>query len=77
MGLNTSVSVDAHFSDSLSCAVSSGRYRSASEIVRAGRRLLEDEEVRMSALRSAFVAGEESGGPEDFDFDAFMAAKRS
>lgn len=77
MGTNTSISLDDHFSNFLSRTVASGRYRSASEVVRAGLRLLEDEEARMSALRAALVAGEESGAPEIFDFDAFMAAKKS
>lgn len=77
MSTNTSISLDDHFSNFLSRSVASGRYRSASEVVRAGLRLLEDEEARMSALRAALVAGEKSGVPEDFDFDAFIAAKKS
>lgn len=74
---NTSISLDDHFSDFLSREVSSGRYRSASEVVRAGLRLLEDRETQLAALRSALIAGEESGAPEVFDFDAFVGAKRS
>lgn len=77
MSTNTSISLDDHFASFLSRVVASGRYRSASEVVRAGLRLLEDEEARMSALRAALVAGEESGEPEVFDFDAFIAAKKS
>lgn len=76
MGANTSISLDDHFADFLSRTVATGRYRSASEVVRAGLRLLEDEEARMSALRNALIAGEESGAPEAFDFDAFIAAKK-
>ncbi len=77
MAQNTSISLDDHFSDFLSREVSSGRYRSASEVVRAGLRLLEDQETQLAALRAALAAGEESGEPEAFDFDAFVAAKRS
>lgn len=77
MAQNTSISLDDHFSDFLSREVSSGRYRSASEVVRAGLRLLEDQETHMASLRAALVAGEESGPPESFDFDTFIAAKRS
>jgi len=77
MAQNTSISLDDHFSDFLSREVSSGRYRSASEVVRAGLRLLEDQETQLAALRAALVAGEESGVPEVFDFDAFIAAKKS
>jgi antitoxin ParD1/3/4 len=38
---------------------------------------LEDQETRIAALRAALVAGEESGTAEPFDFDAFIAAKKS
>lgn len=76
MAQNTSISLDDHFVGFLSQEVASGRYRSASEVVRAGLRLLEDQETQMAALRSALVAGESSGEPEEFDFDAFIAAKK-
>lgn len=69
--------LDDHFVDFLSREVSSGRYRSASEVVRAGLRLLEDQETHLASLRSALVEGEDSGVPESFDFDAFVAAKKA
>lgn len=77
MAQNTSISLDEHFSHFLAREVSSGRYRSASEVVRAGLRLLEDQETQMAALRSALVHGEDSGEPEDFDFDGFIASKKA
>lgn len=77
MARNTSISLDEHFAGFLSQEVESGRYRSASEVVRAGLRLLEDQETQMSALRAALVAGEESGAPQPFDFDGFIASRRS
>lgn len=77
MANNTSISLDEHFTDFLAREVSTGRYRSASEVVRAGLRLLEDQELQMTALRTALIDGEESGAPESFDFDAFIAAKKS
>ncbi|MPV36416.1 type II toxin-antitoxin system ParD family antitoxin [Georgenia subflava] len=77
MAHNTSISLDDHFSDFLSREVSSGRYRSASEVVRAGLRLLEDQQTLLAALRAALVEGEDSGAPEPFDFDAFVAAKKA
>ena len=46
-------------------------------MVRAGLRLLEDHETRLAAVRAALVAGEQSGEPEAFDFDAFIAFKKS
>ena len=48
---------------------------SASEVIRAGLRLLEVRETEMSALREALASGEASGQAEPFDFDAFIAAK--
>lgn len=74
---NTSISLDEHFASFIGEQVGSGRYRSASEVVRAGLRLLEEEELRVSALRAALVVGEESGELEEFDFDAFIASKTS
>lgn len=77
MSLNTSVSLDEHFSDFLARQVASGRYKSASEVIRTALRLLEDQETQLSTLRTALVTGEESGDPEPFDFDAFIAAKKA
>lgn len=76
MATNTSISLDEHFTDFIARAVATGRYRSASEVVRAGLRLLEDQETQMTALRSELVSGEERGPAEPFDFDAFIASKR-
>ena len=75
MSVNTSVSLDDHVAGFIASQVGSGRYRSASEVVRAGLRLLEDRETEMSALREALASGEVSGQAEPFDFDAFIAAK--
>ncbi|MDO5052632.1 MAG: type II toxin-antitoxin system ParD family antitoxin [Pseudoclavibacter sp.] len=77
MAQNTSISLDEHFSDFLARQVASGRYRSASEVVRAGLCLLEDREAQLAALRAALVEGEESGAAEPFDFDAFVAEKKA
>ena len=77
MSTNTSISLDDLFSAFLAREVATGRYRSASEVVRAGLRLLEDRETHLAALRAALAAGEASGAPEAFDFDAFIAAKKS
>ncbi len=77
MATNTSISLDDHFARFLAEQVDTGRYRSASEVVRAGLRLLEEREVQVSALRASLVAGEISGDAEEFDFDAFIGAKTS
>ncbi|MGV8912834.1 MAG: type II toxin-antitoxin system ParD family antitoxin [Rhodoglobus sp.] len=76
MAQNTSISLDDHFARFLSSEVETGRYRSASEVVRAALRLLEDQETHVAALRASLIEGEESGAPEEFDFDAFVASKK-
>jgi len=73
MSKNTSVSLGDHFQGFIEEQISDGRYGSASEVVRAGLRLLEDRETRLASLRSALADGEQSGFIEDFDFDSFLA----
>ncbi len=77
MAKNTSISLGEHFEAFIGARVAAGRYGSASEVVRAGLRLLEEHEAKLEALRAALIEGEESGPAEPFDFDAFLARKRS
>lgn len=72
MARNTSVSIGDHFADFIDAQVRTGRYGSASDVVRAGLRLLEEHEARVKALQDALIAGEESGAPEPFDSAAFL-----
>nr|WP_294529727.1 type II toxin-antitoxin system ParD family antitoxin [uncultured Rhodopila sp.] len=76
MGKNTSVSLGEHFTGFVEAQVSQGRYGNVSDVVRAGLRLLEDQETKLAALRAALIEGEESGEPEAFAFEAFIARKR-
>lgn len=76
MARNTSVSLGDHFTDFIDRQVDGGRYGNASDVVRAGLRLLEEHETRLEALRSALVEGEESGAPVPFDTEAFLRSKR-
>ncbi|MDP3748852.1 MAG: type II toxin-antitoxin system ParD family antitoxin [Phenylobacterium sp.] len=76
MGKNTSFSLGDHFSAFIESEVANGRYGSASEVVRASLRLLEERETHLGALRAALMEGEESGPSAPFDFDAFIADKR-
>ncbi|WP_135356088.1 type II toxin-antitoxin system ParD family antitoxin [Mycolicibacterium sp. NCC-Tsukiji] len=77
MGRNTSFSLDEHYSAFIETEVASGRYRSASDVVRSALRLLEDRETRLRALRQALVDGERSGESTEFDFDEFVSRKRA
>jgi antitoxin ParD1/3/4 len=67
MSKNTSISLGNHFEQFIESAVSKGRYNTASEVVRAGLRLLEEEENRLNALRLAIQEGLDSGRVIDFD----------
>lgn len=57
--------------------IAEGRYVSVGEVIRAGLRLLDEHEGRMRALRAALVSGEASGTGEVFDFEHFMAQRRT
>ena len=76
MSKNTSVTLGDHFAAFIERQVLQGRYGSASDVVRAGLRLLEEHEMRIETLRAALVEGEQSGASTPFDFEAFIARKR-
>ncbi|HSI01932.1 MAG TPA: type II toxin-antitoxin system ParD family antitoxin [Reyranella sp.] len=76
MGKNTSFSLGEHFSSFIDEKVEEGRYGSASDVVRAGLRLLEEHEAKVTALRAALDEGEASGDAGPFDLKAFIAGKR-
>jgi len=67
MGRNTSVSLGNYFENFVDSRVSEGRFKNASEVIRAGLRLLEEEENKIIALKKAINEGIESGIVKDFD----------
>lgn len=77
MGRNTSVSLGTHFASFIDTQVQGGRYGTATDVVRAGLRLLEEHEAKVKALQDALCAGLESGEPRPFDSDAFLTRMRA
>lgn len=76
MARNTSVSLGDHMADFVDRQVKTGRFGSASEVIRAGLRLLEEREAAMQSLRDALDEGERSGPATESDFEAFLAGRR-
>jgi antitoxin ParD1/3/4 len=70
MAKNTSVILGDHFEKFINEAISSGRFSSASDAVRAALRLLEVEEQKVKQLRFEIELGEKSEIISDFDFEA-------
>ena len=58
MAKNTSVSLGDHFENFVDDRVKAGRFSSASDAVRAGLRLLEQEETKLDLLRETLARGE-------------------
>lgn len=81
MGRNTSVSLGDYFEDFVDNKVSQGRFKNASEVIRAGLRLLEEEENKLQVLKKAVQEGIESGIATDFNskkhLDSLKAKMRS
>lgn len=77
MRKNTSVELGDEIAGFVDSQVKAGRYGSASEVVRAGLRLLQNEETKMAALRAALIEGEQSGNPVSFDVGNFVDSRKS
>lgn len=67
MSKNTSILLGNHFEKFISSEVSSGKYNSASEVIRTALRLLEKEENKKKDLNKALIQGEKSGFEKNFD----------
>jgi antitoxin ParD1/3/4 len=77
----SSYTVGDHYEGLIRALVESGRYASASEVVRAGLRLVEEREqmraAKLEALREAIREGLDSGPPEPLDMDEIRSAARA
>lgn len=67
MSKNTSISLGNYFDDFVKSQIEAGRFKNVSEVVRAGLRLLENEEIKILALKNAVKDGIDSGIAHDFD----------
>ncbi|MEO6231878.1 MAG: type II toxin-antitoxin system ParD family antitoxin [Ferruginibacter sp.] len=67
MGRNTSISLGNHFEDFVEDKISTGRFKNASEVIRAGLRLLEEEESKIVALKKEIQDGFDSGLAKNFN----------
>lgn len=76
MARHTTIFLSDHFSSSVDRQVELGKYVSASEVVQAGWRILEEYECQVEALRTALIEGEVGGPADPFDVEVFLAAKR-
>jgi len=77
MGRNTSISLGNHFESFIEHTISDGRFTNASEVIRAGLRLLEEEENRVIALRKAIQEGFDSGIAKDFEPATFLKSLKA
>lgn len=72
MARNTSILLGEHFEEFISTKISSGKYSSASEVIRTALRLLETEEEKLKELNKSLVQGEKSGMEKNFDAKAHL-----
>jgi antitoxin ParD1/3/4 len=76
MTKNTSVVLGKEHDKFITNQIKKGRFASASEVMRAGLRLLEEQELKVEGLRAAIIRGEDSGPAEHFDMKAYITSKR-
>lgn len=72
MAKNTSILLGDYFDTFINQQVQSGKFSSASEVVRAALRMFEHEETKKTQLIQELKKGEKSGFVKDFNRDAFL-----
>lgn len=76
MSKNTSVVLGKEQDKFIRAQIKNGRFGSASEAMRAGLRLLEEQELKVERLRAAIIEGEASGPAIPFDMNDFLKSRR-
>lgn len=75
----TSISISDHFDNFIATQIAEGRYDTASEVIRASLRLLEEREteykIKLETLRTALIEGEASGD-SDMLVDDIIAGEK-
>ncbi len=72
MAKNTSILLGDYFDNFINQQIKSGKFSSASEVVRAALRLFEYEQSKKSELIKELKKGEKSGFVKDFDRNTFL-----
>ena len=75
MNKHSTFALDQRSEDFIDQQLDEGNFHSASEVVKAGLKLLEERQTQIERLRAAIIEGEESGPSQPFDFDEFLARK--
>ena len=74
MAKNTSILLGDYFDNFINKQIKTGKYSSASEVVRAALRMFEYEESKKIELIKELQKGEKSGFIKEFDRTAFLNA---
>ncbi len=77
MSKNTSITLTEHFEGFISRQIKAGRYATASEVIRASLRLLEEQEQKTQVLRRALEYGAASGSAGPLDMDRIKRTARA
>ena len=73
----TSVALGPYFENFIRIKVEQGRYNNASEVIRAGLRLLEENESHLQELKMAIAEGVESGIATEFNAEEHLKALKA
>lgn len=72
MAKNTSFLLGDYFDNFINQQVKTGKFSSASEVVRTALRMFEYEETKKTELINELKKGEKSGFVEDFNRESFL-----